>query len=119
MRCRNCYYNADIGRAATQRAFLVALVKQTITPSNVTNVTALINTFSQYVRTDMELSDMVWFATQAIGMDLDTALNTDGLPGEWINPYWELDDDATRALVNGLGIYEDEVPARVMGIVHP
>jgi LCP family protein required for cell wall assembly len=119
VRCRNCYANADIGRAATQRAFLTALAKQTITLSNVGKVTNLINILNTYVESDMPLNDMVHFATQAIGMDLDTALNTDGLPGEWINPYWELDDDATRALVNGLGIYEDEVPARVMGIVHP
>lgn len=119
MRCRNCYYNADIGRAATQRAFLVALVKQTITPSNVTNVTSLINTFSQYVRTDMELNDMVWFATQAIGMDLDKALATDSLAGEWISPYWELDDEAVLELVNSLGIYQEEVPAGALHIVHP
>ena len=119
MRCRNCYYNADIGRAATQRAFLVALVKQTITPSNVTNVTALINTFSQYVRTDMELSDMVWFATQAIGMDLDKALATDSLAGEWISPYWELDDQKVLELVNSLGIYQEAVPAEALHIVHP
>ena len=119
VRCRSCYADADIGRAATQRAFLTALAKQTITLSNVGKVTNLINILNTYVESDMPLNDMVHFATQAIGMDLDTALNTGGLPGEWINPYWELDDEATRAMVNGLGIYEDEVPARVMGIVHP
>lgn len=119
VRCRSCYATADIGRAATQRAFLTALAKQTITLSNVGNVTSLINILNTYVESDMPLNDMVHFATQAIGMDLDTALNTDGLPGEWINPYWELDDEATLALVNSLGIYEDEVPAMVMGIVHP
>ena len=87
MRCRNCYSNADIGRAATQRAFLVALAKQTIVPSNVTKVTSLINTFSQYVRSDMSLNNMVYFGTQAIGMDLDSALNTGSLEGDWISPY--------------------------------
>ena len=119
MRCRNCYVNADIGRTATQRAFLVALAKQTITPSNAAKVTSLINTFAQYVRTDMKLNDMVWFGTQAIGMDLDTALTTGSLEGEWISPYWQLDDDAVLELVNGLGIYEEEVPARALHIVHP
>lgn len=119
MRCRSCYVNADIGRAATQRAFLVALAKQTITPSNATKVTSLINTFNQYVRTDMPLNDMVWFGTQAIGMDLDAALVTGSLEGEWISPYWQLDDDAVLELVNGLGIYQEEVPARALHIVHP
>ncbi len=119
MRCRSCYPNADIGRSATQRAFLTALVKQTISVSNVDKVTSLINTFSQYVRSDMSLNNMVYFGTQAVGMDLDSALETAGLPGEWINPYWELDDEATLELVNGLGIYEEEVPARVLRIIHP
>lgn len=119
MRCRNCYPSADIGRSATQRAFLAALVKQTVTLSNASKVTSLINTFSRYVSTSMPLNDMVFFGTSAIGMDLDTALNTSGLPGEWINPYWELDDEAVLELVNSMGIYEEEVPAEVLNIAHP
>lgn len=119
MRCRNCYYNADIGRTATQRAFLVALAKQTITPSNVGNVTSLINTFAKYVNTNMPLNDMVYFGTQAVGMDLDTALATGSLEGEWISPYWQLDDEAVLELVNSLGIYQEQVPARALHIVHP
>ena len=119
MRCRNCYVNADIGRTATQRAFLTALAKQAITPSNVTNVTSLINTFSQYVSSDMPLSDMVFFGTQAIGMDLDSALNAASLEGEWISPYWHLDDEAVLELVNSLGLYEETVPAQALHIVHP
>lgn len=119
MRCRSCYVNADIGRAATQRAFLVALAKQTITPSNVGNVTSLVNTFIKYVNTTMPLNDMVWFATQAIGMDLDTSLTTGSLEGEWISPYWQLDDQAVLDLVNSLGIYQEQVPARALHIVHP
>lgn len=119
VRCRSCYANADIGRAATQRAFLVALAKQTITLSNVTKVTDLINILNTYVESDMSLSNMVFFGTQAVGMDLDTALNTGALQGSWVNPYWELDDDATLELVNSLGIYEEQVPASVLRIVHP
>lgn len=119
MRCRSCYASADIGRTATQRAFLVALAKQTITPSNVTKVTSLINTFSKYVKTNMPLNDMVYFGTQAVGMDLDTALVTGSLEGEWISPYWELDDQAALDLVNSLGIYQEQVPARALHIVHP
>ncbi|MBD5133722.1 MAG: LCP family protein [Clostridiales bacterium] len=119
VRCRNCYASADIGRAATQRAFLTALVKQTITPSNATKVTSLINTFSKYVKSSMPLNDMVWFGTQAIGMDLDTALDTGALEGKWVSPYWQLDDQAALDLVNGLGIYQEEVPAEALHIVHP
>ena len=119
VRCRNCYANADIGRSATQRAFLVALAKQTVTLSNVTKVTSLINILNTYVESDMPLNDMVFFGTQAVGMDLDTAMATGALQGEWVNPYWELDDGAVLKLVNSLGIYEEQVPASVLKIVHP
>lgn len=119
VRCRSCYPNADIGRAATQRAFLTALAKQTVTLSNVGKVTELINILNKYVESDMPLNTMVYFGTQAVGMDLDTALDTTGLPGKWINPYWELEDDKILELVNGLGIYEEQVPASVLRINHP
>ena len=119
VRCRSCYANADIGRSATQRAFLIALAKQTVTLSNVTKVTNLINILNTYVNSDMPLNVMVYFGTQAVGMDLDTALKTGGLTGAWITPYWELDDDATLELVNGLGIYEEEIPAEILNIIHP
>ena len=119
VRCRSCYPNADIGRAATQRAFLTALAKQTITLSNVTKVTSLINILNTYVESDMPLNTMVYFGTQAVGMDLDTSLDTAGLPGKWINPFWELEDDEILEIVNGLGIYEEQVPASVLRISHP
>ena len=118
VRCRNCYANADIGRTATQRAFLVALLKQTVTLSNVTKVTSLINILNTYVKSNMTLNNMVYFGTQAVGMDLDTALNTGMLEGEWVSPYWELDDDSVLEVVNSLGIYEEQVPASVLRIVH-
>ena len=118
MRCRNCYPNADIGRVQTQRKFLAALVDQTITLSNVTKVTSLINIFSTYVDSDMPLDDMIYFATQAIGMDLDASLASATLPGEWISPYYELDDEAVLELVNSLGIYEEEVPMDALNIRH-
>lgn len=119
MRCRSCYPSADIGRVQTQRNFLAALVSQTITLSNVTKVTSLINIFNTYVESDMPLDTMIYFATQAIGMDLETSLESATLPGTWISPYYELDDEAVLELVNRLGIYEGEVPMEVLNIRHP
>lgn len=120
VRCRNCYANADIGRAATQRAFLTALVKQTVTLSNVGKVTNLINILNTYVESDMPLNYMVYFGTQAIGMDLDAGLASAVLPGIWPSvqdPYYYLYEEETLALVNGLGIYEEDVPAEVLQLL--
>lgn len=120
MRCRSCYASADIGRIATQRKFLAALVSQTITISNVTKVTSLINIMNTYVDTDMPLDKMIYFATQAIGMDLDANLASATLPGEWdgVNSVYQLCDDEVLELVNSLGVYEEEVPMEALVIRH-
>ena len=119
VRCRSAYASQDIGRAATQRAFLAALVKQTITLSNVTKVTELINILSTYVKSDMPMNDMVFFGTQAIGMDLDTALTSGVLSTNWVSPYIVPSEAEVLKLVNSLGIYEEEVPAEVLNLAHP
>ena len=119
MRCRSAYASQDIGRAATQRAFLTALVKQTITLSNVTKVTELINILNTYVKSDMPLNDMVFFGTQAIGMDLDTALTSGVLSTNWVSPYIVPGEKEVLKMVNSLGIYEEEVPAEVLKLVKP
>lgn len=118
MRFRSGYADQDLGRVRVQRNFLVAMVKQTISVSNVTKVSSLIQILRQYVQTDMPLDNMIYFATQAIGMDLNTALQSQTLSSEWIYPYLELNDDEVLALVNDLGIYEEEVPAEALHISH-
>ena len=52
-------------------------------------------------------------------MNFDTALSTGSLEGEWISPYWQLNDESVLALVNSLGIYREEVPLKALHIVHP
>lgn len=120
MRCRSAYITADIGRVETQRRFLAALVSQTITLSNVTKVTSLINTLNTYVDTDMPLDKMVYFATQAIGMDLESGLASTTLPGTWDTNYsvYQLYDDQVLELVNTLNIYEEEIPSEALVIRH-
>lgn len=118
MRFRSGYASQDIGRTQTQRAFLTAMVKQTVTLSNATKVGALIRILNTYVYSDMPLDNMIYFATHAIGMNLDTALNSTILPNEWKSPYVELVDEDVLELVNGLGIYEETVPMEALNIRH-
>lgn len=119
MRCRSCYSNADFGRVETQRAFLAALVSQTITISNVTKVTELIKILDQYVTTDMPLETMIYFATAAIGMDMDTDLQSATLPSEWISPYVEVSDEEALALVNELlPVYTEPIIADIVNFCH-
>lgn len=113
------YPGEDLDRVVTQRSFLAALVSQTITLSNVTKVTELINILNEYVDTNMSLDNMVYFATAAVGMDLDTDLQSATLPGEWISPYEEIDDDEALALVNELlPVYTEPITKDIMNIHH-
>jgi len=111
------YPDQDLGRVRTQRAFLTAVVKQTITPSNVTKVTELIGILNEYVTTNMPLEHMVYFATSAIGMDLDTALTTATLPGTWKSPYIRVDGKEAVEMVNELlPVYTEPITLDIMDI---
>ncbi len=118
MRFRKGYSNQDLGRVQTQRSFLIAMVKQTISLSNVSKVTSLINILNKYVDSNMPLSNMIYFATEAIGMDLNTALSSATLPGDWVYPHMELRNEEVLSIVNSLGIYEDPVPLEALHIRH-
>lgn len=118
MRFRSGYADQDLGRVRVQRSFLAAMVKQTISLSNVSKVTSLIQILRQYVDSNMPLDNMIYFATQAIGMNLDTALHSQTLPGEWIYPHLELRNDEVLALINDLGVYQEEVPPEALHIFH-
>lgn len=118
MRFREGYASQDLGRIQTQRALLTAMVKQTVTASNAAKVGELIKILKTHVDSNMPLDDMVYFATRAIGMDLDRALVSKTLPNEWIYPYIELVDEKVLDLVNGLGVYEETVPMEALNIRH-
>ncbi len=118
MRFRSGYIDQDLGRVRVQRNLLIAMVKQGITIQNVSKVTNLIQILRQYVDTNMPLDNMVYFATQAIGMDLNSALQSQTLPGEWISPYLELRNDEVLDLINSLNVYEETVPPEALHIYH-
>lgn len=118
MRFRKGYSNQDLGRVQVQRNFLVAMVKQTISISNVSKVTSLMEILNKYVDSNMPLNNMIYFATQAIGMDLNTALTSATLPGDWVYPHMELRGEEVLSIVNSLGLYEETVPAEALQIRH-
>ena len=62
----------DIGRMNTQRDFLKAMAKKVLQLGNITKIGDFIKIFMDNVETDLKLSDLMWFATQAMGVDLST-----------------------------------------------
>ncbi len=62
----------DVGRMNTQRDFLKAMAKKVLQLGNITKIGDFIKIFMDNVETDLKLSDLMWFATQAMSVDLST-----------------------------------------------
>jgi LCP family protein required for cell wall assembly len=72
----------DVGRAAMQRQILVALAKKVVSWDSLPRVKNFINLFQEYVKTDLSTADLIYFATQAIQVDMDTGVVQGNLDGD-------------------------------------
>ena len=73
--------DGDLGRIDRQQYFLKELMKQTLRPKNITKLPKLIETYYDYVETNIPLSVMLKGALSANKMDVEN-LNTKTIPGE-------------------------------------
>jgi LCP family protein required for cell wall assembly len=63
----NGYANGDLGRIETQQGFLKAVVSQCLSIQNVTKINDLAKVFTNNVKTNLTINNLVWFADKAIG----------------------------------------------------
>ncbi|MDD4715023.1 MAG: LCP family protein [Oscillospiraceae bacterium] len=68
VRCRNAYLLQDIGRVSTQQQFLKALAGQTLQAGNITKVRNLAGILQEYVKTDLNLQNIVWFGEHLLSL---------------------------------------------------
>lgn len=66
------YPDGDIGRTRTQQQLIAAILKKAL--SNPQKINSYVNLFLEYVDTDLEFSEALWFAQPALGLDFSTAL---------------------------------------------
>lgn len=98
----------DVGRARTQQQLLTALAKQVLSWSSVSRINQFLNIFATYVRSDLEINNMAWFATQALGLDTANGLSTATLPGDGSVTYqgvawcYALEPQETLDIINRL-----------------
>jgi len=99
---------SDVGRTQTQQALLRAVAQKVLSWNNVDNIGDFVSIFAQYVDTDLKVQDMLYFATQALYLDLSTGVSTKRLAvrGDatcrgyaWC---YELDKEQTLADINAL-----------------
>jgi len=67
---------SDVGRTETQRKLLIALAKKVLSWDSLTKVNGFVEIFKKNVSTNMALDDMLYFASQAVYVDLSTGVET-------------------------------------------
>ena len=115
------YADADIGRIATQQAFLKAAAQQVL---RLRNAPALAQIFFRSVKTDLTAGNLAWFAAQTLDIGAE-GLSFHTLPGDGTGWYrgesvYVLDPDATLTLVNeALNPYDRPIDAIELDILVP
>lgn len=80
LRYRYGYYNQDIGRQDTQKAFLKAALKQWMTPGNLGKVKDVLKLLREETMTDLSDRNFYWLAWNVLRSGI-TDIRTDTLPG--------------------------------------
>lgn len=75
------YADADLGRIHTQQSFLKEMAKQTLKVSNLGKIDSFASIFAEYVDTDLSVTDIIYFATEALSLDLSSDISFATLPG--------------------------------------
>ena len=104
---KNQWYT-DIQRTQMQQQILVNLAKKVLSWDSLTRINGFVEIFNEYVDTDLSLTDMLYFASQAIYLDTSTGVETFTLEGDGQVTYkgtrycYELDPQSTLEAVNRL-----------------
>ncbi|MGE5405456.1 MAG: LCP family protein [Candidatus Saccharibacteria bacterium] len=98
----------DIGRVERQQKFLRALARQFFTGGGILKAPSLYEEIKEYVKTDVEVSDITSFARQFAE---DPQVNSYMVPGEAQmisgGSYWVVDWDKTKKLIEQLKSGQD------------
>lgn len=99
---------SDVGRTQTQQKLLTAVAKKVLSWGSIAKIKPFLDIFNQYVDTDLDAGDILFFATQALYINMDSGINTKTLTGRGDathNGYtwcYELDREQTLADINDL-----------------
>lgn len=76
------YALGDVERSQTVRNVMATTAKKLVSFSNVGKIKEFINIFQRNVETDLSTSDILWFASQAMQLDLNTCISSGSLEGD-------------------------------------
>lgn len=113
------YGGEDLGRMKTQRAFLTALLEQTIENMDISKIFSFLDIAEKYVVTNLNFNTIKDYVPYMIDFDIDN-LKTATLPGvpEYANgvAIYAADEDETEEVINELfyGISKDSIEGNVI-----
>lgn len=103
----SAYPDNDIGRTRTQQQLIAAILKKAL--SNPQKINSYIEIFLEYVNTDLEFGEMLWFAEPALGFDFENGMTSATLTGDgntyypgWGKYCYQLYPEETLETVNQL-----------------
>ena len=82
VRYRKGYAEGDLGRVKAQQLFMTALAQQLAQPATITKLPAIADIINKNMKTDLAISDILWFGQQAVEVDMANDLQMFVLPGE-------------------------------------
>ena len=107
------YGGEDLGRMKTQRAFLTAVLQQTIENMDVSKIFSFLDIAKQYVKSNLDFNTIKEYVPYVLDFNINK-LKTDTLPGapEYANgvAIYSSDEEKTKEVVNELfyGINEED-----------
>ncbi len=105
----------DTTRVEVQQAFLMALAEQCLKLGNWTKVSAFAKIFAENVETDLPLTNILWFAQQAMGLDTEN-LHVMTIPGDYNSYAWSRTYKNNQSYVF---VYPDETVEMVNQYFNP
>lgn len=81
LRFRSGYPEGDLGRVQAQQYFMKELMKQTLKPKNILKLPKLVETYYEYVETNIPMSAILKGVMSANKMDVEN-IETNTVPGE-------------------------------------
>ena len=82
LRYRSGYSDADVSRINTQQDFLMSAAQQILAKRNSLSVNELASIILRYVKTDIDLSSLIWFGNQFIKINANS-INFSIMPGNY------------------------------------
>ncbi len=76
------YPLGDIQRSETTRNMMITVAKKVLALNNIVKITNYFDILQRNVETDLTASNITWFITQFLNIDLDTGVTGSSLPGD-------------------------------------